>query len=168
MPNVRITLPGSTLEMLGEIPRRAQHRGDLRTIRRVNAVLADADAHSPRTIASILMVCGESIRLWVKAFMLEGPNGLVANKLPGRPVKLTKTQKQQLDAILTEGPSSAGFTGRFFCSAQEGRLTSETYAAFLRSVLANTHGNLIFVQDGARYHTSKQTPENTVPVGRGD
>jgi hypothetical protein len=47
------------------------------------------------------------------------------------------------------------FTGRFFHSAQEERLTSEKYAAFLQSVLDRTQGHLILVQDGARYHTSK-------------
>jgi transposase len=275
MPGIRISLTTSTSSMLHEMVRNAQQRGDLRTVRRVNGVVAVANGYSPLVIASILNVCAEAIRLWVKAFMLKGPDGLKSNKPPGRPVKLTKSQKQQLDAILTAGPSAAGFTGacwrspmiqgliykrfgvcysvcyiaqllknmgfsyqkaafvsdhkdpekrrewlertwpeiiklanekqaavlfgdeasfpqwgtltytwakrgqqptiktsgirkgykvlglidyftgRFFYSAQEGRLTSETYAAFLQSVLDKTHGHLVLVQDGARYHTSK-------------
>lgn len=47
------------------------------------------------------------------------------------------------------------FTGRAFFSAQEDRLNSETYEGFLKMVLAKTRKHIILVQDGARYHTSK-------------
>ena len=47
------------------------------------------------------------------------------------------------------------FTGKFFSKAQEGRLNSETYIEFLKSVLAVTRKHLIIIQDVARYHTSK-------------
>ena len=48
------------------------------------------------------------------------------------------------------------FSGKFFAMAQDGRLTSETYETFLLEVLSKTRKHLIIVQDGARYHTSKQ------------
>jgi transposase len=275
MPGIRFTLTKSTSNEMNEMVRKAEHRGDLSTVRRVKAVLAVANGFPSLVIASILTVSQEAIRLWVKAFMLKGPHGLKSNKSPGRPTKLTKSQKQQLDKILTDGPAAAGFTGacwrspmiqhliyerfgvfysvcyiaqllknmgfsyqkaafvsdhkdperrkewlektwpeiiklanakraailfgdeasfpqwgtltytwakrgqqptiktsgirkgykvfglidyftgRFFHSAQEERLTSEKYAAFLQSVLDRTQGHLILVQDGARYHTSK-------------
>jgi len=275
MPCIRITVSGSTVKMLYDMICRAKHRGDLRTVKRFHAVLAIANGHPFPLIASILKVSEEAVRLWVNAFMVKGPNGLISKKSPGRPGKLTKSQKQELDGILNEGPSSAGFpgacwrspmiqhliherfgvfysvcyiaqllknmgfsyqkaafvsdhkdpekrkawlentwpeiiklakakraailfgdeasfpqwgtltytwakrgqqptiktsgirkgykvfglidyfTGRFFYSAQEERLTSETYAAFLQSVLDRTDQHLIIVQDGARYHTSK-------------
>ena len=48
------------------------------------------------------------------------------------------------------------FTGAFFYQTlAKGRFTSETYAAFLTTVLAKTTQPLILIQDGARYHTSK-------------
>jgi transposase len=47
------------------------------------------------------------------------------------------------------------FTGQFFYKPQLGRLTSETYSQFLRSVLDKIQKHIILVQDGARYHTSK-------------
>ena len=47
------------------------------------------------------------------------------------------------------------FTGRFFYKAQEGRLNSDSYIAFLTEVLAKTRKHIILIQDGARYHTSK-------------
>jgi len=46
------------------------------------------------------------------------------------------------------------FTGRSFFKCQEGRLTSETYADYLKDVLRKTRKHIVLVQDGARYHTS--------------
>ena len=48
------------------------------------------------------------------------------------------------------------FSGRFFCKGHDkGRLNSESYEAFLTEVLSKTRKNIILIQDGARYHTSK-------------
>jgi transposase len=47
------------------------------------------------------------------------------------------------------------FTGTFFCKGHEGRLNSESYAAFLTEVMQKTRKHLILIHDGARYHTSK-------------
>lgn len=47
------------------------------------------------------------------------------------------------------------FSGRFFHQSTEGRFNSESYQAFLQSVLDKTSQQLIVIQDGARYHTSK-------------
>lgn len=46
------------------------------------------------------------------------------------------------------------FSGRFFCSGHEGRLNSESYAAFLKEVMKKTRRHLILIQDGAPYHRS--------------
>lgn len=47
------------------------------------------------------------------------------------------------------------FTGKFFYKCQEERMNSETYEAFLKTVLRSTRKHLIVIQDGAKYHTSK-------------
>jgi len=47
------------------------------------------------------------------------------------------------------------FSGRFFYQCTQDRLTSASYEAFLRRVLAQTRKHLILIQDGARYHTSQ-------------
>jgi len=46
------------------------------------------------------------------------------------------------------------FTGRFFYQSHEGRLNSESYAAFLHQVLSQTRTPILLIQDRARYHTS--------------
>ncbi len=51
------------------------------------------------------------------------------------------------------------FTGCFYSSGHEGRLNSEIYAKFLKTVLSKTRKHIILVQDGAPYHTSKAMKE---------
>ena len=51
------------------------------------------------------------------------------------------------------------FTGRFLYKAQEGRLNSAAYIAFLSEVLEKTDKHLVIVQDGASYHWSKAVME---------
>jgi transposase len=275
MQTCRVSLSRPTTEALKEMLRRAERRGDLRTVKRVNAVLAVVEGITYSVIAKVLNVCEESIRLWFNAFLMSGPKGLESGKSPGRPPKLTKTQKGELDEIITKGPAAAGyrgacwrspmiqhliherfgvfysvtyivqllknmgfsyqkarfvsdhkdpdkrnewlektwpeifkvarekdasilfgdeasfpqwgtltytwakrgqqptiktsgirkgykvfglidyFTGRLYYKGHEGRLTSESYAGFLKSILDKTEKHIILVQDGASYHTSK-------------
>jgi transposase len=49
------------------------------------------------------------------------------------------------------------FSGRFFYQGTESKFTSESYQAFLASVLRQTRQHLFLVQDGAKYHTSRST-----------
>ena len=51
------------------------------------------------------------------------------------------------------------FSGRLFSKAHTGRFNSESYAAFLLDVLAQTTKPIFVIQDGARYHTSKAMEE---------
>jgi hypothetical protein len=47
------------------------------------------------------------------------------------------------------------FSGRFVYKAPEGRFHSESSAAFLLDVLAQTRRHVVVMQDGVRYHTSQ-------------
>jgi transposase len=48
------------------------------------------------------------------------------------------------------------FTGTFFSKTlRQGKFNAASYQAFLLEVLDKTKGQLILIQDGARYHTSK-------------
>lgn len=94
MPSLRMSFNRATLTQLKEILVKAERRGELYTVKRINAVFAIVEAYPFSAIASILNVCEESIRLWFRAFLLKGPGGLKAKKSPGRPPKLIKsTQK---------------------------------------------------------------------------
>ena len=49
------------------------------------------------------------------------------------------------------------FSGRLFYRGQRERLTASRYCEFLASVLAATDQPIMLIQDGARYHTAKET-----------
>jgi transposase len=48
------------------------------------------------------------------------------------------------------------FSGQVFWAGQAERLTGAGYCAFLEQILATTTQPLVVIQDGARYHTSKE------------
>lgn len=48
------------------------------------------------------------------------------------------------------------FSGRFFYQGQDGRLDTKAYLAFVARVLEQTKQPLVLIQDGARYHTSRE------------
>lgn len=50
-------------------------------------------------------------------------------------------------------------SGCFYSKAIEGKFNSQSYAEFLLEVLNKSKGHLILIQDGARYHTSKDMKE---------
>lgn len=49
------------------------------------------------------------------------------------------------------------FTGRFFWLDCDERFNSATYQIFLTCLLGQVPGSMILIQDGARYHTSRET-----------
>ncbi len=51
------------------------------------------------------------------------------------------------------------FSGRLFYQGIEGKFNSDSYSAFLMTVLAQTTEPLFLVQDGARYHSAAKVKE---------
>ena len=160
MPSIRLTLANTTFSLLRELLCKAQHKGDLRTVKRINAVVAVAQQHSYSVIASILDVCEESIRLWVKAFLLKGPNGLKSSRPPGRPAKLTKTQKCELAATITAGPHAAGYSGACWRSPMIQHIIHEKFGVFYSvQYIAQLLKNMGFSYQKARFVSDHKDPE---------
>jgi len=252
----------------------ARRAGDLPRVNRVLSILVLAEGMVVIQVAGVLKVSGEAVRGWLKRYLVEGVRGLRAKKSPGRPPKLTKSQRRKLCELIDAGPAKAGlngncwrspmiqhlihehfgvyysaryisallksmgysyqkarfvsghldqearaqwltsqwpqilelaqrkgayllfgdeasfpqwgslsytwakkgqqptvetsgkrkgykvfglidyFTGRFFFKCQEERLTSQTYEAYLKEVLAKTRKHIVLIQDGAPYHRS--------------
>ena len=51
------------------------------------------------------------------------------------------------------------FSGRLFYQGIEGRFNSDSYQAFLQTIMAQTTQHLFLIHDGARYHTSQATQQ---------
>lgn len=160
MPGIRMTLATPTRKALERLLRRAEQRGDLRTVKRITAMFAVAEGYGYAQIAALLQVSDESIRLWVKAFVLHGAAGLQSKKSPGRPPKLTKSQKRALEGMITEGPSAAGYPGACWRTPMIQHLIYEKFG-ILYSVnyLSQLLKNLGFSYQKARFVSDHKDPE---------
>ena len=69
MPEIRLTLAPPTRKALERGLRQAEGRGDVRTAKRMMAMLAVAAGYGYAQVAALLHVSEEALRLWVKALM---------------------------------------------------------------------------------------------------
>jgi transposase len=88
----------------------AYSHGDLRVVRRLHALLALADNQSVQEVAERLGLGEQTVRDYRNAFLLQGTSSLEYKRSPGRPSKLTKSQRRELAALIKAGPQTAGYT----------------------------------------------------------
>src|SRR5260370_10913592 len=79
-----------------------------RLVRRIHALLALADGQSVDEVAQLLAVGEQTIRDWLRAFVLHGVASLVYRPREGRPPKLTPSQRTELKAAILAGPEDVG------------------------------------------------------------
>ena len=99
----------ATVKALTQRLEGAYRRGDVRLVKHILALLDIAQDIPVATVAQRLRVSEGSVYRWLKAFLLEGYASLVYRLSPGRPAKLTQTQKTRLKLLVTAGPEAAGF-----------------------------------------------------------
>ena len=106
---VRIQFSRKTVKALSARWEDAFRKGDLRLVRRIGALLLLAKGMSVPDIAEVLGVVAQTIYNWLYSFIAERFDSLRYRLAPGRPPKLTKTQKKRLCALLEAGPEEAGY-----------------------------------------------------------
>ncbi len=171
MTNKHIKLRTKTRKKLESIYHSARKRGDIATVKRIMAVLAVTEKNSYSTISLILKVSEESIRLWIKLFLLKGPEGLIAKKGPGRPSKLTTSQRKEIDKLITEGPTKAGYPGdcwrspmiRSFIYKKFGVFYSVNYIAQLLKNMGFSYQKATFASDHKDAEKRKKWLKNIWP-----
>ena len=77
--------------------------------RRRLAVQRVCEGYSAEEAADFLGVDPRSVRRWLAAFHQDGPAGLAASPVPGRPPKLTPAQEKIVCRWLTDNPTDHGF-----------------------------------------------------------
>jgi len=87
----------------------AYSKGELRLIKRIHVLLYLLDGKSINEIIEVLGLSRQSVYNYVKAFLRKGFDSLVYQRPPGRPRKLTKTQRKELSTLIDEGPEAAGY-----------------------------------------------------------
>ncbi len=98
-----ITFCRATVKTLTQELQAAFRRNQTRAIKRISALLLLADQHAPATVAQRLGLGRSTVYAWLRAFLVDGWASLRPRTSPGRPAKLTATQKQRLRDLVAAG-----------------------------------------------------------------
>ena len=107
---IRISLSNSLRQAVQEWLQRAYRNRQIRLVRRIHVLLAVIDGQSIKEVADMFGLGEQTVRDYVNHFIRKGIASLVYLKPPGRPAKLTKTQRKQLAEWIKAGPEAAGYT----------------------------------------------------------
>jgi transposase len=83
--------------------------GSLRLVKRIHALLAMAEGMAVSEVAPMVALGEQTVRDYLNRFFWRGVASVVYQRPPGRPAKLTKTQRQTLVALIEAGPQAAGY-----------------------------------------------------------
>lgn len=130
MRYIRLVISKKTLNELKEKRGNAEKVGDFWLFKRITAIISFSDEMSFSDIASLLEISIETVRIWVRDFIQLGIKSLVITKPKGRPSKLSKTQKKELETIIENGPEKAGYPGQCWRSPMIQDLISRRFGIF--------------------------------------
>lgn len=107
--DLTIVFSRPTVKELTRRLQRAWRSGAIWLIKRISALLLLADGRATPEIATHLGVSSATIYAWRGAFLVHRWDSLVRRTSPGRPSKLTATQRAQLKELVIAGPEAAGY-----------------------------------------------------------
>jgi transposase len=105
----KVTFSNKNVKRLKGELQKAYTRGDLRSIRRLSVLIMIGERRDMETIRTSWDVSVSTVYHWLKAYVVEGWRSLEYRKMPGRPSRLSKTQKRQLRGWLKAGPEKCGY-----------------------------------------------------------
>lgn len=109
MMNMRIVFSKETVNQLVTALQKAYKAGDAKMVKRVSALIELSRREPVSAVSQKLDASRTSIYEWLKAYMVEGEEGLKPEWKGGRPSGLTSSQKKQLSELVKAGPAAAGF-----------------------------------------------------------
>jgi transposase len=106
---IRIRLSSGSRQSLVERLHQAYVGGHLRLVKRIHALLYVVDGKSIVEVCALLDLGEQTIRDYIRTFLLKGVDSLSYRQPSGRPPKLTKTQRKELADLITAGPEASGY-----------------------------------------------------------
>ena len=106
---IRLSLKPKQYEKLLERLHQAYAGGQLRLVKRIHTILYATEGKSAADIGEILGLSAQCARRYLTTFLLKGLDSLEYRRPPGRPARLTKTQKRQLGRWIDKGPEALGY-----------------------------------------------------------
>jgi transposase len=130
----------------------AYANGSLQLVKRIHALIALAQNLSVREVAEMLALGEQTIRDYRNAFLVKGIASLVYKRPSGRPSKLTKTQRQELAALIKASPQAAGYTSGCWNTPMIQDLIERRFGVtYQPHYIATLLGNLGFSYQKARF-----------------
>ena len=110
--NIRIVLSKSLRQGLLEVIEKAVRSMNYRLVKRIQIILDVIDEHSYEETAERFGVPIKSVSEYLTSFILKGMASLQYRRPPGRPSRLSKTQKKELCERIDAGPEANGYDCR--------------------------------------------------------
>jgi len=127
-------------------------RGDLRLVKRLTALLLVAKHDPIEQVAQTVGMAESTVYAWVRAFLLQGVASLRYRTSPGRPAKLSGSQKQRLREVVAAGPEAAGYaTGCWSSSLIQALIQREFGVLYNVHYVTELLDNLGFSYQKARF-----------------
>jgi transposase len=105
----RITFAPETVKRLKVELEKAYTRGDKRAVRRLSVLVMIGRRMVLENILALWNVSQQSVYNWLNEFLRYRWDSLEYAKAPGRPPRLTKTQKRKLAEWIEAGPEASGY-----------------------------------------------------------
>lgn len=105
----RITFSPETVKRLKVELQKAYRRGDKRAVRRLSVLVMIGSRIALESILVLWNVSQQSVYNWLNEFVRDRWESLTYEKAPGRPPRLTKSQKRKLSDWIEAGPEACGY-----------------------------------------------------------
>lgn len=106
---IKVAFYGATVKELRRAWRQAVEQGNRRLVLRLSALLSLSDGATVAEVAARVGVSASSVYAWLRAFIVRRFESWGYGTAPGRPSKLTPTQKARLKDLVAAGPLAAGY-----------------------------------------------------------
>ena len=156
----KVRLSGATIKALEGVLRQGYRAGEVRVIRRVQALLEVGVGRPVPVVAERLGLDASTVYGWLHAFLVDGLATLRYGRAPGRPSKLTPSQKRRLCEMLEAGPLAAGYpSGCWSTLFLQDLIQREFGHLYNHHYLATLLRNLGFSYQKARFVSDHLDPE---------
>jgi transposase len=148
----RITFSKSNVKRFEQELNKAYKRGDKRAIRHLSVLLMIGCNIALETILSVWHVSHQTVYNWLNDFLADQFDSLEYQHVPGRPPRLTKSQKRDLAQWIEEGPEACGYaTGCWTSVLIQDLIDQKFHVLYNRFYVCELLGNLGFSFQKARF-----------------
>ena len=148
----RISVSKRILNELDHQVNAASKAGDLTRFKKAKAISLVVAGYTYHAAANVLEITADSVSTWVNRFMTDRWDIFVSGKSPGRPPKLTKSQKCRLTRAIKLGPAGNGYPGACWRSPMVQDFIRKTFGVFYSVFyIAELLKNLGFTYQKARF-----------------